>query len=74
MGSEPHRYPEYHPAYSAIFFKGPDGIRLEIVASTSKGQVLEARRKELEEFLSGALGMHGIVAETERRTDFIERL
>ena len=74
MISEPQRYPEYHPGYYAIFFKGPDGIRLEIVARTSMRQALEARRKELEEFLRGALGMNGIVAEMEHRTDFIVRL
>jgi len=34
---------------------------------------LEARWEELEEFLREALGMNGIVAETEHRTDFIER-
>ena len=74
MVSEPQRYPEYHPGSCAIFFKGPDGIRLEIVARTSMRQALEARREELEEFLRGALGINGIVAETEHRTDFIVRL
>jgi len=73
MVSEPQRYPEYHPGSYAIFFKGPDGIRPEIVARTSTRQVLEARWEELEEFLREALGMNGIVAETEHRTDFIER-
>lgn len=28
--SEPKRYPEYAPDYSAVFFSDPDGIRLEI--------------------------------------------
>ena len=37
-------------------------------------QALEARWEEQEEFLREALGMNGIVTETERRTDFIERL
>ena len=73
MISEPQRYPEYHPAYYAISFKGPDGIRLEMAASTSLRQALEARWEEVEEFLRGALGMKGIVAKTEDRTDFIER-
>ena len=37
-------------------------------------QALEARREELEEFLRGALGINGIVAETEHHPDFIVRL
>jgi catechol 2,3-dioxygenase-like lactoylglutathione lyase family enzyme len=28
--SEPRRYPEYAPDYSAVFFSDPDGVRLEI--------------------------------------------
>lgn len=28
--SDPKRYPEYAPDYSAIFFSDPDGLRLEI--------------------------------------------
>ena len=44
------------------------------MARTSTRQVLEARWEELEEFLREALGMNGIVAETEHRTDFIVRL
>ena len=73
MVSEPQQHPEYHPGSYAIFFKGPDGIRLEIVARTSTRQVLKAWWEEQEGFLREALGMNGIVAETEHRTDFIVR-
>jgi glyoxylase I family protein len=50
--SQPKRYPEYHPEYYAIFFKDPDGIRLEVVAKTSTRQLLESRWSELKEFLN----------------------
>jgi glyoxylase I family protein len=54
----PARYPEYHPEYYATFFEDPDGIRLEVVARTSRRQEIAKRWDELETFLNPIDDLH----------------
>ncbi len=46
----PRLWPEYLPDYYALFFRDPDGIRLEIVNHMERRKLMHARWDELEGF------------------------
>lgn len=50
--TEASEYPEYSPDYYAIFFRDPDGLRLEIVARTAARDTIAERWSDLEGFLN----------------------